>query len=197
MEIDNKKKLVSPTGVDVNTGLLHGSAFIKSPNYDVRKPGDTPELIVVHSISLPPNQFGGNAITQLFTNTLNPDEDPYFETIQHLKVSSHLLIRRDGAVIQYVPFHLRAWHAGVSEFEGRTACNDFSIGIELEGTDTTCYTASQYKALANVIKQLWQAYPSLSEHKVAGHDEIAPGRKTDPGVYFMWEALDRLLDTVD
>lgn len=180
--------------VDFKSGLCEQAEFIKSPNYDERPPGVDADLIVVHGISLPPDQFGGHAVTQLFTNQLNPAEDPYFESIKDLKVSAHVLIRRDGGLIQYVPFHCRAWHAGVSQFEGRERCNDFSIGIELEGTDQCCYTASQYHALAELIQGLWQAYPSLAGHKVVGHQHIAPGRKTDPGQYFQWVSLARLLN---
>lgn len=179
--------------VQSQTGLLAGVDFIESPNANERPLGVKPELIVVHGMSLPPTQFGGVAIQQLFTNQLNPNDDPYFKEIQHLKVSAHLLIRRDGQVVQYVPFHKRAWHAGLSSFKGREGCNDFSIGIELEGTDKTCYTASQYHSLAGVIKALWQAYSSLQAHDVVGHCDIAPGRKTDPGPYFLWTALERLL----
>jgi len=181
--------------VDKDSGLIVNGEFILSPNHDLRPNTELPSLVVVHGISLPPNQFGGDGITQLFTNTLNPQEHPYYESIQNLKVSAHVLIRRDGQVIQYVPFHKRAWHAGISEFEGRERCNDFSIGIELEGTDTTNYTASQYDALSKVIKALWQAYPTLKDKNVVGHCDIAPGRKTDPGIYFMWAALNRLLET--
>ncbi|MDG6778144.1 1,6-anhydro-N-acetylmuramyl-L-alanine amidase AmpD [Thiomicrorhabdus sp. zzn3] len=179
--------------VDPKSGLCQQAEYIKSPNYDERPQGCLPELIVVHGISLPPAQFGGEAITKLFTNALDPHEDPYFAKIKDLKVSAHALIRRDGHLIQYVPFHCRAWHAGVSEFNGRERCNDFSIGIELEGTDHTCYTAKQYEVLAELIKGLWQAYPGLQSHQVVGHSDIAPGRKTDPGAYFQWSALERLL----
>jgi len=179
--------------VQSQTGLLVGVDFVESPNANERPKGVEPELIVVHGMSLPPNQFGGKAIQQLFTNQLKPNEDPYFKEIQHLTVSAHLVIHRDGRVVQYVPFHKRAWHAGVSCFKGREGCNDFSIGIELEGTDETCYTASQYQNLAGVIKALWQAYPSLHTYDVVGHSDISPGRKTDPGPYFLWAALARLL----
>jgi len=181
--------------INNETGLCQQAEFIQSPNFDSRPEDDDPQLIVVHGISLPPNQFGGQAITQLFTNQLDPNEDPYFETIKDLKVSAHVLIRRNGSLIQFVPFHKRAWHAGLSEFKGRARCNDFSIGIELEGTDHTCYTSIQYKALSQLIKGLWQSYPSLHEHQVVGHCDIAPGRKTDPGEYFMWASLQRLLET--
>lgn len=183
--------------VDAQSGVCKEAEFIQSPNADQRPDNELPSLIVVHGISLPPNQFGGDAITQLFTNQLNPDDDPYFEKIKDLKVSAHALIRRDGHLVQYVPFHERAWHAGLSEYKGRARCNDFSIGIELEGTDETPYTSAQYQTLSALIKGLWQAYPSLQSQQLAGHCDIAPGRKTDPGAYFQWGALERMLqDTV-
>ncbi|WP_178861585.1 1,6-anhydro-N-acetylmuramyl-L-alanine amidase AmpD [Thiomicrorhabdus cannonii] len=180
--------------VDSQTGLCLQATYIPSPNQDERPDGMQPELIVVHGISLPPNQFGGEAITQLFTNALNPQDDPYFATICGLKVSAHMLIRRDGSLLQYVPFQQRAWHAGLSAYQGRNRCNDFSIGIELEGTDCGAYSATQYRLLAELIKALWRAYPSLSHEAVVGHSDIAPGRKTDPGPYFQWQALWRLLE---
>ncbi|MBN2865449.1 MAG: 1,6-anhydro-N-acetylmuramyl-L-alanine amidase AmpD [Thiotrichales bacterium] len=180
--------------VNAQNGLCEQAEFIKSPNADHRPNNELPSLIVVHGISLPPNQFGGDAITQLFTNQLNPEEDPYFEKIKDLKVSAHALIRRDGHLIQYVPFQERAWHAGLSEYKGRARCNDFSIGIELEGTDDTPYTSAQYKTLSHLIKGLWQAYPTLQSQALVGHCDIAPGRKSDPGAYFQWAALERLLE---
>ena len=179
--------------VDANSGKLEGVMYIESPNYDELPQGNAMNLVVVHGISLPPNQFGGEGVKQLFTNQLDPAEHPYYESIKDLKVSAHAFIRRDGQVIQFVPFNKRAWHAGLSSFEDREKCNDFSIGIELEGTDSTPYTASQYHALSGVIKALWQAYPSLKDKNVVGHCDIAPGRKTDPGEYFMWSSLQRLL----
>ncbi|WP_051144815.1 1,6-anhydro-N-acetylmuramyl-L-alanine amidase AmpD [Thiomicrorhabdus sp. Kp2] len=185
----------TPLTVDKKTGLIVGGEYIQSPNFDNRPNNELPGLVVVHGISLPPNQFGGEGITQLFTNQLDPKEHPYYEAIQHLKVSAHALIRRNGQIIQYVPFHKRAWHAGVSEFDGRERCNDFSIGIELEGTDQTCYTASQYQSLSRLIKALWDSYPSIKRENLAGHCDIAPGRKTDPGEYFLWSSLKRLLET--
>lgn len=153
-----------------------------------------PELIVVHGISLPPGEFGGPWIDRLFTNTLPADAHPYFAQIAERKVSSHLLIRRDGEIVQYVPFHRRAWHAGVSQYRGREKCNDFSIGIELEGTDDSAYEPAQYRALSTVILQLCSAYPSLSLEHIAGHSDIAPGRKTDPGLAFDWPRLRALLE---
>lgn len=192
------KKPLNPNqtlGLKVNnqSGLIENGNYIASPNQDERPNNELPGLVVVHGISLPPNQFGGEGITQLFTNQLNPKDHPYYETIQGLRVSAHALIRRDGQIIQYVPFQQRAWHAGLSEYKGRERCNDFSIGIELEGTDTTPYTAAQYASLSALIKGLWDAYPTLQQKLVVGHSDIAPGRKTDPGEYFMWDSLNRLL----
>ena len=172
--------------INPDTGLLEQARFIASPNFDERPCTDAPELIVVHNISLPPNQFGGPYIEQLFTNSLNPDEHPYFAEISHLQVSAHILIRRDGSVIQFVPFHLRAWHAGKSNWCGRERCNDFSIGIELEGADDQPFTPEQYQSLISLCHSLIQQYPLLSVQRIVGHSDIAPGRKTDPGPAFNW-----------
>ncbi|MDB6083646.1 MAG: N-acetylmuramyl-L-alanine amidase, negative regulator of AmpC, AmpD [Gammaproteobacteria bacterium] len=161
-------------------------AQIASPNRDARPPGMEAELIVVHGISLPPGEFGGPWIDRLFTNGLPIDVHPYFAEVASLRVSSHLAIRRSGAITQYVKFTERAWHAGKSSFNGREACNDFSIGIELEGSDTVPYDAPQYHALAAAIAALCAAYPGLSTDRVVGHSDIAPGRKTDPGPAFDW-----------
>src|SRR6188508_3192504 len=170
--------------LSIAMGLLSGARAVESPNRDARPGNLDPVLIVVHGISLPPGRFGGPWIERLFTNTLPADEDPYFETIQHLRVSSHVLIARDGGLTQYVPFDLRAWHAGSSEWRGRSACNDFSIGVELEGTDEAPYDDRQYEALADLVAALQRAYPSLADGWIAGHADIAPGRKTDPGPAF-------------
>ena len=145
---------------------------------------------MVHGISLPPGRFGGPWIEPLFLNALPADADPYFAEIQHLRVSSHVLIARDGSLTQYVPFGLRAWHAGTSHWRGRERCNDFSIGVELEGTDETPYDDRQYEALAELVAALQRAYPSLAEGWIAGHSDIAPGRKTDPGPAFDWRRLE-------
>jgi len=177
--------------LSIAMGLLSGARAVESPNRDARPGNPDPELIVVHGISLPPGRFGGPWIERLFTNTLPADEDPYFETIQHLRVSSHVLIARDGGLTQYVPFDLRAWHAGTSEWRGRSACNDFSIGVELEGTDEAPYDDRQYEALADLVAALQRAYPSLADGWIAGHADIAPGRKTDPGPAFDWRQLER------
>lgn len=168
---------------------LEGARLIPSPNHDERQKAEDLSLIVIHCISLPPGQFGTEGVTQLFTNALNPDEHPYYAGIAHLRVSAHLLIRRTGELVQYVPFNRRAWHAGVSCYAGREVCNDFSIGIELEGTDDTPYEDIQYERLNAVIEALLAAYPSLSREHITGHEHIAPGRKTDPGVFFEWSRL--------
>lgn len=179
--------------IDRDTGLLRTARQVPSPNCDDRPEGVLADLIIVHGISLPPGQYGGPWIDRLFTNTLPPAEHPYFLDIAGRRLSSHLLIRRDGECVQYVPFHRRAWHAGVSSYEGRERCNDFSIGIELEGTDDTAYEPEQYRELSRIIVQLCEAYPSLSRERVAGHSDVAPGRKTDPGAMFDWHRLRALL----
>ena len=170
--------------IDPATGLLAAARQVPSPNQDARPPGSLPELIVVHSISLPPGEFGGPWIDRLFTNRLDPAAHPYFAEVAALRVSAHLLIRRDGALVQYVPFHRRAWHAGVSIWQGRERCNDFSVGIELEGTDQGQFTTAQYRRLAVAVRALCRAYPTLSPERMARHSDIAPGRKTDPGPGF-------------
>ncbi|MFZ1386231.1 MAG: 1,6-anhydro-N-acetylmuramyl-L-alanine amidase AmpD [Thiolinea sp.] len=179
--------------IDTVNGLLLEVRHCPSPNHDERPAGCIPELIVIHNISLPPNEFGGAYIDQLFTNSLNSDEHPFFAEICHLKVASHLLIRRNGEVVQYVPFHLRAFHAGLSQYKGRSRCNDFSIGIELEGTDFTPFTDAQYLQLTQIIESLCFHYPSLSEADITGHQHIAPERKTDPGPFFDWLRLSEAL----
>lgn len=157
-----------------------------SPNQDERPAGTEISLIVIHSISLPPGEYGGAAIEQLFTNCLDPEAHPYFREICHLKVSAHFLIRRDGEVIQFVPPGRRAWHAGVSSWRGRERCNDFSVGIELEGAEEAPFADAQYRALASLIRQLQSTLPIRD---IAAHSDVAPGRKTDPGAHFDWERL--------
>ncbi len=169
----------------LENGWIVGVKQVLSPHFDLRPEGEMPSLLVIHSISLPPSEFGGPYIDQLFTGTLNANEHPYFASIVHLRVSAHCLIRRDGEIIQYVPFDKRAWHAGVSVFAGRERCNDFSIGIELEGTDVLPFTPVQYQRLTEISAVLFAHYPIMVE-RVAGHSEIAPGRKTDPGLAFDW-----------
>jgi N-acetyl-anhydromuramoyl-L-alanine amidase len=179
--------------VDLSTGLMRGVRQIASPNYDSRPAGVEADLIVVHGISLPPGEFAGPWIDRLFTNTLPADVHPYFAEICSRRVSSHLVIQRDGAITQYVKFTDRAWHAGKSVYRAREACNDFSVGIELEGTDTLPYEAAQYDALAGAVASLCAAYPLLSADRLTGHSDIAPGRKTDPGPAFDWQLARRLI----
>lgn len=162
---------------------------VLSPNADARPAGERIELVVLHNISLPPGEFGSRAIEQFFTNQLSPTEHPYFAEIAHLRVSAHFLVRRDGEIVQFVPCHARAWHAGVSCWRGRERCNDFSIGIEIEGTDHQVFTEVQYEAVAKLYRVLCQRYPLLG---IAGHEHIAPGRKTDPGPYWDWAKLTKM-----
>ena len=185
--------LQSAINVHVATGLLTGARQVLSPHWDERPAGVVPELIVVHGISLPPGEYGGPWIEQLFCANLSPDGHPYFAEVAALRVSSHLLVRRDGCVAQFVPFTQRAWHAGASSWQQRANCNDFSIGIELEGTDDAPYEPEQYRVLAGLIGALCAAYPSLSAQQVVGHSDIVPGRKSDPGAAFDWARLRGLL----
>ena len=175
--------------IDRTSGLLDEATYIPSPNFEARPESHHLSLIVVHNISLPPGKFGGEGVTQLFTNQLDPNEHPYYKEIHQLRVSSHLYIRRHGEIIQYVPFHFRAWHAGQSSYAGQHACNDYSVGIELEGTDDIAYEDIQYERLNTVIDALCLTYPGLSRQHIAGHCEIAPGRKTDPGPVFDWNRV--------
>ena len=186
--------MIDPMKIDPTTGLLIGARQVLSPHCDARPAGALPELLVVHGISLPPGEFGGPWIDRLFTGTLSPDAHPYFRTIATQRVSAHALIRRDGQIVQYVPFGERAWHAGQSAWAGRTACNDFSIGVELEGTDDTPYTDAQYQGLAELLAALLAAYPSLTQQAIVGHSDVSPGRKTDPGASFEWPRLRTELD---
>jgi AmpD protein len=164
-----------------------------SPNHDERPDPDDISLVVIHCISLPPGEFGTPHIDRLFSNTLCPSDHPYFQDIHQIRVSAHLLIRRTGEVVQYVPFDKRAWHSGLSSYRGRERCNDFSIGIELEGTETSPYTDEQYEQLAATLKCLFAHYPKLSKQTLTGHSDIAPNRKTDPGPSFDWDRLFDLL----
>jgi AmpD protein len=160
--------------------------IVESPNHDERPPGTEVTLVVLHSISLPPGQYGGDAIERLFTNCLDPEAHPYFKEICSLKVASHYLIRRDGEVVQFVPLERRAWHAGASSWRGRSRCNDFSVGIELEGRDEDVFTDEQYRALASLLRELQSKLPIRD---IAAHSDVAPGRKTDPGARFDWMRL--------
>jgi AmpD protein len=177
----------SPLKIEPATGLLAGIRQVLSPHFDARPTGVAPELIIVHGISLPPGEFGGPWIDRLFTGGLPADAHPYFHDVAKMRVSAHAVIRRDGRIVQYVPFGQRAWHAGQSHYRGRAACNDFSIGIELEGTDTIPYTDAQYEQLGALVEALLATYPSLSSEHVVGHSDVAPGRKTDPGPSFEWD----------
>jgi AmpD protein len=179
--------------IDLDRDQLMEARQVVSPNCDERPEGCEISLVVVHGISLPPGEYGGPEIDRFFTNTLDAGAHPYFAEIAGMKVSSHLLVRRDGEVVQYVPFRKRAWHAGDSCYRGRAACNDFSIGIELEGQDDEPYTDTQYEVLASVVRVLIETYPGLSANNLAGHCDIAPQRKTDPGPAFDWRRFQRQL----
>ena len=172
--------------VSRSAGILKQARQVPSPNFDPRPADVVADLIIVHGISLPPGEYGGPWIDRLFCNELPAAHHPYFAQVAALRVSSHLLIRRDGAVVQYVRFNDRAWHAGKSAYQGREACNDFSVGIELEGSDEEAYTDAQYVNLAGIVRALCKAYPTLSRQRVVGHSDVSPGRKTDPGASFDW-----------
>ena len=171
-------------------GVAAGIRFLPSPNCDERPAGVALELLVVHNISLPPGEFGGDGIIDLFMNRLDPSAHPYYATIAQLRVSAHFLVRRDGEVIQFVPCAKRAWHAGESAWRGRSRCNDFSVGVELEGADDQPFADIQYAELAPLITALQRAYGAL---EIVGHSDIAPARKTDPGPCFDWQRLRRLI----
>jgi AmpD protein len=177
----------------IDRGLLEGVRYLPSEHYDARPDNMQIDMIVIHGISLPPGQFGTGAVEQFFCGKLDFKDHPYYETISHLRVSSHLLINRQGEICQFVPFFKRAWHAGVSYFQGRECCNDFSIGIELEGTDDLPYEKVQYTQLVKVIKSLQTMYTGITRERIVGHSDIAPGRKQDPGPFFSWERLDECL----
>ena len=179
--------------INTKTGLIENVQYTASPNTDDQPTDKDIDLLVIHSISLPPGEYGGPWIEKLFTNQLPADEHPYFKEIHHMKVSSHVLIRRDGTLQQFVPFHQRAWHAGQSCYEGRETCNDFSIGIELEGTDDSEFEDIQYYQLAELINALDSSYDKINKDRLTGHSDIAPERKTDPGTGFDWDKLRALL----
>ena len=172
--------------VDSKSGLLSGVLYVPSPNYDARPADAAIDALVIHAIGMPPGEYGGTDIEQLFCNRLDFSRHPFYREIEGLTVSSHLLIRRDGQVVQFVSFQERAWHAGVSALAGRSRVNDFSIGIELEGSDHGPFEEAQYRALAEATRALRAAYPAITSARIVGHADIAPGRKTDPGVYFNW-----------
>jgi AmpD protein len=172
--------------MQIEDGWLLAARRVPSPNCDPRPPGASIDLLVIHSISLPPGDFGGPWVDRLFTNQLDPSLHPYFAEIADLEVSSHLFIRRGGELVQYVPFDLRAWHAGASCWEGKERCNDYSIGIELEGSEELAFEEVQYRRLLEVSQALMTQYPAITLSRVVGHCDIAPGRKSDPGPGFDW-----------
>jgi len=179
--------MLKPVKLEQNGEWLAGVRHRLSPNRDDRPdPGDI-SLLVIHGISLPPKRYGGGYVDQLFLNTLDPDEHPYFTDIAGKPVSAHVFIDRQGKVTQYVPFSQRAWHAGQSGFQGRSCCNDFSIGIELEGCDDQPYTSDQYEQLVAITRLLQAQWPAIEKQHIVGHCHIAPGRKTDPGPAFDWD----------
>lgn len=178
----------------IRAGLLNNARYCASPNYDERPAYQEINLLVIHNISLPPGEFGTPFVEKFFTNCLSTDSHPYFREISHLKVSSHLFINRLGEVVQFVPFTKRAWHAGVSCFEGEENCNNSSIGIELEGQDDLPYTPLQYQQLAIITTLLMEYYPAITLERIVGHSDIAPDRKTDPGPAFSWQYYKELID---
>ena len=177
----------------INNHLIADIKFLESPNFNTRPTGTSINLLVIHSISLPPKVYGSNHIENFFLNKLDHSLDPFYKEIKELKVSTHLLIKRDGEIIQFVPFNMRAWHAGESSFDGKDNCNDYSIGIELEGADDDDFEEIQYDKLCEVTIALQDEYKNITKENIKGHSDIAPGRKTDPGVFFNW---DRYLDNV-
>ncbi|WP_201594317.1 1,6-anhydro-N-acetylmuramyl-L-alanine amidase AmpD [Psychrobacter fulvigenes] len=188
----------SQTPMTINDGLLSAATWLASPNFNTRPADTSIDTIVIHNISLPPNEFGAcsadglHYVKALFTNQLDWKAHPYFQTIEGAEVSAHLLIERDGTITQFVNFHERAWHAGRSAYLGRPECNDYSIGIELEGSDFVPFAAAQYDSLVQVITAIYDAYPKTRRH-LTGLSDIAPGRKTDPGEYFEWTRLREML----
>lgn len=182
---------------NIENGKLKNARWLASPHFDTRPEAEDISLLVIHYISLPPEQFGGGYIDDFFLGRLNPEIHPYFAEIHEIRVSAHCLIERNGLVTQYVNFNDRAWHAGISSFDGREKCNDFSIGIELEGSNEQPFTEAQYQALALVTKDIMQTYPQITLDRIVGHNQIAPERKIDPGQYFDWGSyLERLTNNV-
>lgn len=179
--------------VDRATGLLRGVRFVPSPHQNARPPGAEVELVVIHGISLPPGEFGGPWIERLFLGRLPPEVHPWFARIEGLRASAHLLVRRSGRIVQYVPFHRRAWHAGASSWRGREGVNDVSVGVEIEGCEGTPYEAAQYRAAAAAVAALGRSYPAFggAQDRIVSHAEIAPGRKTDPWDSFDWQRFRR------
>jgi AmpD protein len=192
--MDFPKQTSQPAEPAVVDGWLSCARRIPSPNFNAR-PGAAIDLLVIHNISLPPGEFGGTYVDEFFSNCLDPSHHSYFAEICHLQVSAHLLIDRAGELTQYVSFNDRAWHAGQSSFCGRQNCNDFSIGVELEGCDEQAFTPSQYNSLVMVTRLLRAAYPAITPERIVGHSDIAPGRKTDPGPFFEWSRYLQAVDT--
>lgn len=180
--------------INPDTGLLTEARQVPSPNFDDRPDISNINLLVIHAISLPVGEFGGPWIDQLFCNQLTAEDHGSFRDICDLEVSAHVLIRRDGEIVQYVPFQQRAWHAGVSSFKGYERCNDFSIGIELEGCDDKHFEEIQYQQLAELTREIMKRYPGITAERIAGHSDIAPDRKTDPGPLFDWKRFYHLLE---
>ena len=180
---------------DINSsGFLCNVRQVESPNKDARPKEAGIDLVVIHSISLPPGAYAERDIEAFFCNKLDTTKDPFYERIKDLRVSAHFLIRRDGEIIQFVSCELRAWHAGASEFLGKNRCNDFSIGIELEGCDEDPFTDLQYSNLLILVKALQCRYPAITSQRIVGHSDVSPGRKTDPGPYFDWPGLRERLE---
>ena len=180
--------------LDAATGLWSEVAQLPSPHCDARPEGELPSAIIIHNISLPPSEYGGGFINDLFLGRLDGSAHPYFASITHLRVSAHACVFRDGSATQYVPAHQRAWHAGESCFEGRVRCNDFTIGIELEGSDFEPFTDAQYLTASRLIAAAMRAYPAITLERITGHEDVAPGRKTDPGPHFDWPRLLALVE---
>ena len=180
--------------IDPHTGWLDDARMAPSPNVDQRPPDTAVDALIIHNISLPPDQYGGNEIMEFFCNKLDCDAHPFFDEIRGVRVSAHFLVRRDGQIIQFAPVQERAWHAGVSSLEGRECVNDFSIGIELEGSDHIPYEDAQYQTLAALTRALSQHFPGITPDRIVGHSDIASGRKTDPGESFDWDYYRRLID---
>ena len=189
------------SSMTINEGQLSSATWLASPNVNKRPQNTSIDTIVIHNISLPPSEFGAcgtdgiHYVKALFTNRLDWDAHPYFQTIKGAEVSAHLFIERDGTITQFVNFNERAWHAGRSSYLGRAECNDYSIGIELEGSDFVPFSAAQYESLANAIVAIYDTYPKTRRH-LTGHSDIAPGRKTDPGDYFEWTKLREMIATL-
>lgn len=186
-------KVMKPSKINTKTGLLEPVTCRFSPHHNERPTGTVIDTVIVHNISLPPGEFGGDAVEQFFCGELDINSHPAYPSIAHLRVAAHLFIKRTGEIIQFVPFTKRAWHAGVSSFCGREGCNDFSIGIELEGKDDLPYEGCQYEQLGSVIKLLMVTYPEITYERIVGHADVAPGRKTDPGPAFDWALLKGLI----